>query len=164
MKNGDEHPIDDSAAPVRNRRGDIIGSILVFPETSPSAGTPRRRCAGAKQELNDFFENASVGLHWVGPDGIIQRINQTELNGWVSAEWGASENNRRARSTPSPPTEESATQPSRRRFQRIVGAIQQVLFCRRRERQMPADPAPCRSRGGAAGGLTMVRRLDHGDA
>jgi PAS domain S-box-containing protein len=31
-------------------------------------------------ELNDFFENASVGLHWVGPDGAILRANQAELD------------------------------------------------------------------------------------
>ena len=33
-----------------------------------------------EQELTDFFDNASVGLHWVGPDGIILRANQTELD------------------------------------------------------------------------------------
>ena len=27
----------------------------------------------------DFFENATMGLHWVGPDGVIQRANRTEL-------------------------------------------------------------------------------------
>jgi PAS domain S-box-containing protein len=34
----------------------------------------------SERELRDFFENASVGLHWVGPDGIILRVNQTELD------------------------------------------------------------------------------------
>jgi len=33
-----------------------------------------------EQELNDFFEHASVGLQWVGPDGIILRVNQAELD------------------------------------------------------------------------------------
>ena len=33
----------------------------------------------SEQELSDFFENASVGLHWVGPDGIILRANRAEL-------------------------------------------------------------------------------------
>ena len=33
----------------------------------------------SEQELNDFFENATVGLHWVGPDGTILRVNQAEL-------------------------------------------------------------------------------------
>ena len=29
--------------------------------------------------LADFFENATMGLHWVGPDGIILRANIAEL-------------------------------------------------------------------------------------
>src|SRR5947209_11642579 len=33
----------------------------------------------SEQELADFFENASVGLHWVGPDGIILRANRADL-------------------------------------------------------------------------------------
>ena len=33
----------------------------------------------SERELADFFENASVGLHWVGPDGIILRVNEAEL-------------------------------------------------------------------------------------
>jgi PAS domain S-box-containing protein len=32
-----------------------------------------------QEELLDFVENASVGMHWVGPDGIIQWANRTEL-------------------------------------------------------------------------------------
>ncbi len=34
----------------------------------------------SEQELNDFFERACVGLHWLGPDGIILRVNQAELD------------------------------------------------------------------------------------
>ncbi len=34
----------------------------------------------SERELADFFENATVGLHWVGPDGIILRANRAELN------------------------------------------------------------------------------------
>lgn len=30
--------------------------------------------------LTDFLENGTVGLHWVGPDGIIKWANQAELN------------------------------------------------------------------------------------
>lgn len=33
-----------------------------------------------EHELSDFIENASVGLHWVGPDGTILWANQSELN------------------------------------------------------------------------------------
>jgi len=43
----------------------------------------------SEELLADFFENAAIGLHWVGPDGIILRANQTELNllGYSSAEY-----------------------------------------------------------------------------
>lgn len=33
-----------------------------------------------EQELSDFLENASVGIHWVGADGIIVWANQAELD------------------------------------------------------------------------------------
>jgi PAS domain S-box-containing protein len=33
----------------------------------------------SEQLLSDFFENAAVGLHWVGADGRILRANRTEL-------------------------------------------------------------------------------------
>lgn len=43
----------------------------------------------AEQELSDFFENASVGMHWVGPDGTILRVNRCELEmlGYSSEEY-----------------------------------------------------------------------------
>lgn len=34
----------------------------------------------SEAELADFFENAAIGLHWVGPDGTILRVNQAELD------------------------------------------------------------------------------------
>ena len=46
--------------------------------------TERKRAEEAlrrsERDLSDFFDNASVGLHWVGPDGVILRVNQTELD------------------------------------------------------------------------------------
>ncbi len=33
----------------------------------------------SEQNLSDFFENANVGLHWIGPDGVILRANRAEL-------------------------------------------------------------------------------------
>jgi PAS domain S-box-containing protein len=55
------------------------------------AGIPAREAFGAsgsngdslprsELELYDFFENALVPFHWVGPDGIILRANRAELN------------------------------------------------------------------------------------
>jgi PAS domain S-box-containing protein len=34
----------------------------------------------SERNLSEFFDNASVGLHWVGPDGIIIKVNQAELD------------------------------------------------------------------------------------
>src|SRR5690242_17109881 len=33
----------------------------------------------SEEELKDFVENAAEGLHWVGPDGIVQWANKAEL-------------------------------------------------------------------------------------
>jgi PAS domain S-box-containing protein len=43
----------------------------------------------SEQLLSDFFENAAVGLHWVGQDGTILRANRTELEmlGYTSEEY-----------------------------------------------------------------------------
>jgi PAS domain S-box-containing protein len=42
-----------------------------------------------EEELRDFVEGASVGLHWVGPDGTILWANQAELDllGYGAAEY-----------------------------------------------------------------------------
>jgi PAS domain S-box-containing protein len=34
----------------------------------------------SEEELSDFFENASVGMHLVGPNGLILRANKAELD------------------------------------------------------------------------------------
>ncbi|TWU13343.1 Autoinducer 2 sensor kinase/phosphatase LuxQ [Symmachiella macrocystis] len=39
----------------------------------------QQRRAQSEKELDDFFENGAVGMHWVGPDGIILRANRYEL-------------------------------------------------------------------------------------
>ena len=43
----------------------------------------------SERELADFFDNATVGLHWVGPDGTILKANQSELDmlGYSRAEY-----------------------------------------------------------------------------
>jgi PAS domain S-box-containing protein len=42
-----------------------------------------------QRELSDFFENAAVGLHWVGSDGTILWANPAELNllGYTAEEY-----------------------------------------------------------------------------
>ena len=47
------------------------------------------RIRRSEQELADFFENATVGLHSTGPDGTILRANRAELSmlGYSADEW-----------------------------------------------------------------------------
>ncbi|HJT77555.1 MAG TPA: PAS domain S-box protein, partial [Gemmataceae bacterium] len=56
--------------------GTVAGSVGQFIERKAAEDELRR----SEQELADFFENATVGLHWVGPDGTILRANQAELD------------------------------------------------------------------------------------
>ena len=77
-RDGTERQIEDSATPIRDEDGQVVGCVLVFRDI-----TERQRAEMARdqseRELADFFENASVALHWVGPDGVILRANQAEL-------------------------------------------------------------------------------------
>ena len=34
----------------------------------------------SRRDLEDFFENGAVALHWVASDGSILRVNQAELD------------------------------------------------------------------------------------
>ena len=77
-RDGAEWPIDDSAAPVRGTDGQVAGSVLVFRDVSDRRRTEQTLRA-SEEELSDFFENASVGLHWIDADGRILRANRTEL-------------------------------------------------------------------------------------
>src|SRR6185369_9476903 len=47
------------------------------------------RLRHSEEELQDFFENASLGLELVGADGIILRANRAELDilGYSNAEY-----------------------------------------------------------------------------
>jgi PAS domain S-box-containing protein len=56
-KDGSERPIDDSAAPIRNRQGDIAGVVLIFRDTSE-----RRRAERAVQDALDFAEGIIATL------------------------------------------------------------------------------------------------------
>ena len=47
-KDGEERPIDDGAAPIRDAGGGVVGSVLVFRDISERKRTeeePNKRCA-----------------------------------------------------------------------------------------------------------------------
>ena len=77
-RNGKDRAIDGGAAPIRDDDGAVTGSVLVFRDVAGRRDA-EQELARSERELADFFENATVGLHWVGPDGTILRANRAEL-------------------------------------------------------------------------------------
>jgi len=63
----------------------------------------------------------------VGESSLYPALQRLLLNGWVKAEWGTSENNRRARYYTLTATGRQQLVVERREFERMVLAIQNVL-------------------------------------
>ncbi len=63
----------------------------------------------------------------VGESSLYPALQRLLLNGWVTAEWGASENNRRARYYTLTPAGRNQLAAERSEFARMIGAIQKVL-------------------------------------
>lgn len=78
-KSGETRHIELSAFAMRNESGEPLCFVGIKRDI-----TERKRAEEALQrseaELTDFFENAAIGLHWVGRDGTILRVNQAELD------------------------------------------------------------------------------------
>jgi PadR family transcriptional regulator PadR len=63
----------------------------------------------------------------VGESSLYPALQRLLLNGWVKAEWGTSENNRRARYYTLTAAGRKRLNAERREFDRMIGAIQRVL-------------------------------------
>jgi PAS domain S-box-containing protein len=76
---GSHATVSDRGYISRNRQGRpvrMVCSMIDITQARLAETELRRR----KRELSDFFENAPVAIHWVGPDGRILRANQAELD------------------------------------------------------------------------------------
>jgi PAS domain S-box-containing protein len=77
-----------TAFPVRDAGAVNIGAGVIVVDVTAElrAEEDLRR---SERNLADFFENANVGLQWVGPDGVILRANRAELEmlGYTRAEY-----------------------------------------------------------------------------
>jgi transcriptional regulator len=73
------------------------------------------------------IRNVSEDVLQVGESSLYPALQRLLLNGWVTAEWGASENNRRARYYRLTATGRKRLAAEREEFQRIIVAIQRVL-------------------------------------
>ena len=63
----------------------------------------------------------------VGESSLYPALQRLLLNGWVKAEWGASENNRRARYYTLTPSGRKQLAAERADFDRLIVAIHRVL-------------------------------------
>jgi transcriptional regulator len=73
------------------------------------------------------LKQASEDVLEVGESSLYPALQRLLLNGWVNAEWGASENNRRARYYTLTAAGRKRLVAERADFERMVTAIQRVL-------------------------------------
>src|SRR3954452_7356123 len=77
-KFGEMRQVELSAFAMQSSRGDPICYVGIKRDISERK-RQEEALRRSETELTDFFENAAVGLHWVGPNGYIIRVNQAEL-------------------------------------------------------------------------------------
>lgn len=77
--------------------------------------------------IAQHIQSVSEDVLQVGESSLYPALQRLLLNGWVKAEWGASENNRRARFYTLTSTGRKQLAAEREEFERIVVAIQKVL-------------------------------------
>ena len=78
---------------------------------------------GIAQRLKQVSEDVLQ----VGESSLYPALQRLLINGWVKAEWGASENNRRARYYALTGSGRKQLASEREGFNQMVGAIQKVL-------------------------------------
>ena len=78
-KTGEVRNIEISAFATRDDAGNPTCYVAIKRDvTERKQGEEALR--RTETELTDFFETATIGLHWVDPAGIVIRVNQAELD------------------------------------------------------------------------------------
>jgi len=77
--------------------------------------------------IAERLRQVSEDVLQVGESSLYPALQRLLLNGWVKAEWGASENNRRARYYTLTASGKKRLFSERDEFERLVVAIQRVL-------------------------------------
>jgi PadR family transcriptional regulator, regulatory protein PadR len=75
----------------------------------------------------EHLRRSSDDVLHVGESALYPALQRILLNDWARAEWGTSENNRRARYYTLTPRGRRQLQAEQAEFDRMVGAIQRVL-------------------------------------
>ena len=77
--------------------------------------------------IAQYLKTVSDEVLQVGESSLYPALQRLLLKGWVKAEWGASENNRRARFYTLSPAGRKQLAAERQEFDRIILAIHKVL-------------------------------------
>jgi transcriptional regulator len=77
--------------------------------------------------IAQVLKTKSDSVFEVGESSLYPALQRLLLQGWVKAEWGASENNRRARFYTLTPAGRKQLAAERQEFDRIILAIHKVL-------------------------------------
>ena len=78
-------------------------------------------------DIVEHLRLASDDVLRIGESALYPALQRLLLNGWVKAEWGTSENNRRARYYTVTAAGRKQLAAERAEFDRMVGLIQRVL-------------------------------------
>ncbi len=106
----------------KNQRPDLLPGtldLLILRALVPGA----MHGYGIAQRLKQISEDVLQ----VGESSLYPALQRLLLNGWVKAEWGASENNRKARYYKLTVAGQRQLEAERAEFSRMVRAIQRVL-------------------------------------
>lgn len=77
-KDGTFIDVSVSYSPVHNDHGQLTGTAVITRNIT-NQKRAEKELMQRERDLADFFDTATVGLHWVGPDGVILRANRAEL-------------------------------------------------------------------------------------
>ena len=77
-RDGREYQIADSAAPIRNKKHQIIGAILVFSDVSEQYRL-REQAKATQQRLQGLFDGMQTMVGLYDPDGTTTFLNNTPL-------------------------------------------------------------------------------------
>lgn len=77
-RDGSEYHIADSAAPIRDEKGNILGSILVFSDVTESYHL-REKAAATQQQLQGLLDGMQTMVGIYDADGTVTFINNTPL-------------------------------------------------------------------------------------
>jgi len=73
-RDGSEHPIADSCAPIRSRAGQVIGTVLVFRDVSEEYAT-QKALRDSATHIRTILNNIADGIITISENGIVETVN-----------------------------------------------------------------------------------------